>query len=711
MSGVAKTERKTAAGLSRRLVLLTGGAAGAGLVLGIDACTRGPVIGAGALTMWLAIAPDGVTTIRVVSSDLGQGAQTGLAQIVADELDADWSKIRVEMAPVTDAYFVHADSYYTGGSGSIRQLFARVSEAGAAARAMLVAAAAKFWNAPAADCSTQNGTVVHVPTGRTLSYGALANDASRLPIPVHVAPKPVAARKLIGKSIARLDIPDKVNGRAIYGIDVKIPGMRIATLAQCPFFGGKLEAVDGGPALAVKGVEQVVKLESAVAVVARNFVAAKKGLDALDPRWTRAPRAIESDAALFAMLTASIGDPASVIQTSDDQNKDAVVRRVGEKFRTAGKIVEAEYRLPILSHSPIEPMNATAYVTETACQLWAPMQNQKTMRDDLAAALKMPKSAIVLHTTKVGGGFGRRLKTDYGVLAAQVAKAAKVPVKLIWTREEDMTHDFYRPASICRMRIALNSELGLEAIEATGATTNDTATEGLAENYDVDLVVRQKEFVCPLPIGAWRSVDASINTFILESLIDEIAHGAGLDPLAYRRKLLAGKPRQLRVLDTVAGMADWGRPPSGHFQGVAFFRSAHWEAVVAEIVELSVDAANKITLHRVCCAIDVGTAVNPNQVIAQAEGGIILALSAALGEAITLKDGRVEQTNFDSYPILRLRSIPRIDVQVLESPREPIGGAGEPPVPPAAAALANAIFAATGKRIRTLPLSHGGFTV
>ncbi len=702
------------AGPDRRMILIAGAAAGAGFVLGIAGCGRNAARRAASvdLNAWLAIATDGLITIRVNVSDLGQGAQTGLAQIVADELDADWTKVIVEMAPVTDGYFVHSKGYYTGGSGSIcGEQFTRFAEAGATARAMLLATAAKRWSLRPRQCSTRDSIVTHMPTGRTYSYGELAADAARLPVPGNVALKPREARKLIGRSMARLDIPDKVNGCAIYGIDFKIAGMRVATLAQCPFFEGKLADVDEGPALAIKGVEKVIKLNNAVAVVARNFFSAKKGLDELNPQWVRPSNPITSDEAMLAALTANVGAADSKIVTPGNSDQDGALKRVAERFRSAHTIAEAEYRLPLLSHSPLEPMNATAQVTETACELWAPMQDQGSMRDDLAAALSLPKNSILLHTTKIGGGFGRRLNTDYGVLAAQVARAAREPVKLIWTREEDMTHDFYRPASLCRLRIALDSQLMIAAIEATGATTNDTAIGGLEANYDVDLVIRQKNTRFPLPVGAWRSVDASINTFVLESLVDEIAHGAGLDPLDYRRKLLAGKRRQLRVLDTAAQMAGWGHAPGGRFQGVAFFRNTHWDAVVAEIVELSVDTANKITLHRVCCAIDVGTAVNPDQVKAQAEGGINLGLSAALGEAITLKDGRVEQRNFDTYSILRLRSAPLIDVQVLESPDAPVGGAGEPPVPPAAAALANALFAATGKRIRTLPLSHSGYTV
>jgi isoquinoline 1-oxidoreductase beta subunit len=700
--------------LTRRFVLL----GGAGLTIGLVAAAywgksaKSPAVRSHDITAWIAVMPDGATIVRVINVDMGQGAQTGLAQLVVNEMDADWSKVRVEMAPVTDTYMIAHDDfsgYYTGGSGSIRRHFDILRHAGATARAMLIEAAAKRWSVDRSQCMAENGRVIWHGHGQSLSFGELAEDAARLPIPLTVPLKPRANWSMIGKPAPRLDIAEKVNGSAVYGIDVEVDDMLIATIVQCPFFGGRIQGVDEKPALAIAGVEKVVTLESAVAVVASNFWAAKRGLDALSPRWERPLAPIASDEAMFASLRQAIGASDSYVG-SVPQGADTIAR-VDAAFRSAHKIVVADYQLPLLSHAPMEPMNATAKVSPTSCELWAPMQQQSDMQEALASALGLAKDAVILHTTKIGGGFGRRLQTDYGVLAARVAKIAGKPVKLIWSREEDFAHDFYRPASVARVRAALDADMMIRAIESTGATSNDTAVGGMGGNYPVDLVIRQKNTKFELPIGAWRSVDASITTFLLESLIDEVAHEAGQDPLAYRRKLLAGKTRELRVLDTVAQMANWGQPPAGRSHGLAFFHSTGWKTTIAEIVELSVDGAKQIKLHRVFCAIDCGTAVNPDLVVAQTQGGIILGLSAATGEAITVKDGRVEQSNFDRYTVLRLAQTPEIHVQVLETPDADIGGVGEPPVPPAAPALANALFRATGTRVRTLPLSTSGFSL
>ncbi len=698
--------------ITRRIFLQTGTAASAGLILGIGACSRThpPALAPGDVTMWLHIFPDDQVLVRVNSSELGQGAQTGLAQILCDELDGDWRKLSVEMAPVTDPYMVRDGGYYTGGSQSIAKDFGTFAKAGATARALLIAAAASRWSVDAGQCRAENG-VVHGPSGQTLTYGAVAQDASRLPLPDDVALKPRAARKLIGKPVARLDIPDKVNGRAIYGIDVKRPGMLIATIAQCPFFGGALRDVDEKPALAVKGVRKVVRLENAVAVVATNFWSAKKGLAALAPAWTKPDNAIASDDAMIAVLRAQMGAGDSTVVAWPHKDVKATVAEVDAAL-ASGKVFDAEYEVQLLAHAPIEPMNATAIVNDGSCELWASMQAQSDMRGALAEALDLPKTAIVLHTTETGGGFGRRLQTDYGVQAARIARAVKAPVKLIWTREEDFGHDFYRPASIGRVRAALNDDLSLRALDLTGATTNDIAIGGWLLNYPAKAgAVRQKRVSLQLPTGSWRSVDPSITVFFLESFIDEIAHASNLDPLEYRRRLLKDSPRALRTLDTAAAMANWGSAQKGRVQGIAFFGAASWGTCVAEIVELSVDTSNRITLHKAFCAIDPGLAVNPDQIAAQAMGGMVLGLSAALGEAITLKDGQVEQRNFDTYSVPRLGAVPDIDVRVLESEGTAPGGCGEPPVPPAAPALANALFAATGKRIRRLPLSRSGFSV
>ena len=699
--------------LSRRIFLITGSAAGAGLMLGIAGCARKTAAPPHELTMWIAIAPDGITTIRVNASDIGQGAQTGLAQIVADELDADWTKVRVEMAPVTDAYMVKdGNGYYTGGSSSIHGQYDMFAKAGATARHLLVAAAAQHWGVDRDTCWTENGIVWHPDNKQKRTYGSLVPKAVHMAMPNDVDLKARKGRKLIGKPMQRLDIPRKVNGEAIYGIDVKVPGMLIATLAQCPFFGGTLKRVDEKPALAVKGVKHVVKFDNFVVVAATNFHAAKKGLDALSPQWVKPKDAVASQDAMIAALDAHAGTADNDIIVLPGKDKAKTLAAVNAALASGAKTYAADYQVQFLSHSPMEPMNATAHVTATSCEMWVSTQVPGDMRDALAKELSLPKDAVKLHLTPVGGGFGRRLQTDYGILAAKASKALGVPVKLIWTREEDMTHDFYRPTTVAKLRAALNGDKTIRALDYAGATTNDRALGGVAWNYAYgDVVLRHKNASTQVPIGSWRSVDPGITIFFIESLVDEIAHGEGLDPLAYRRALLANNPRGLRVLNAAALMAGWGNAPSGHRQGIAFFNHHAWGTAVAQVIEISVDAQSKITVHKVCCAIDPGLAVNPNQIKAQTEGGIIMGLSAALAEQITLKDGAAEQKNFDTYPVLRLKNIPEIEVLVMESEGAEAGGVGEPPVPPVAPALANAIFAATGKRIRVLPFVNSGFTV
>ncbi|HEY8950655.1 MAG TPA: molybdopterin cofactor-binding domain-containing protein [Rhizomicrobium sp.] len=698
--------------ISRRIFLITGSAAGAGLMLGIAGCARKTAPPAHELNQWISIAPDGMTTIRVNASDIGQGAQTGLTQIVADELDADWSSVRVEMAPVTDTYIADGN-YFTGGSSSIHDRFTTFAQAGATAKHLLIAAAAQHWGVDRDQCWTENG-VVYSPDGKMKrTYGSLVPKAVHMAMPNDIELKARKDRKLIGKPVARLDIPQKVNGSAIYGIDVKVPGMMIATAAQCPYFGGTLVSVDKAPALAVKGVKQVVTFDNVVVVAGTSFHAAKKGLDSLDIKWAKPKTAIATQGDVTKALHGNIGAADSLVVTLPGKDKAKTVATVNAALADGAKIYDAEYQVQLLSHSPMEPMNATAHLTKDSCELWVSTQVPGDMRDAMVKTFGLPKDAVTVHLTHVGGGFGRRLETDYGVLAAKASRAlGGVPVKLIWSREEDMTHDVYRPTSLCRLRAALNDDKTIRAIDYTGATSNDTALGGIAWNYPYgDVVLRQKRTKLQFPIGSWRSVDPGITIFFIESLVDEIAQGEGFDPLSYRRLLLSKDARARRVLDAVALMADWGSAPPGHHQGLAFFNQHSWGTAVAEVIELSVNKANKIMLHKVCCAIDPGLAVNPNQIKAQAEGGIIMGLSAALREQITLKDGRVEQTNFDTYPVLRLKEIPDIEVLVMETDGAEAGGVGEPPVPPVAPALANAIFAATGKRVRTLPFINSGFTV
>jgi isoquinoline 1-oxidoreductase beta subunit len=665
----------------------------------------------GRLNLWVLLTPDDQVTIRVPCVDMGQGSQTGLAQILADEMDADWSKVRVEMAPLTGEYLDKDGEYYTGGSQSIRFHWEAFAKAGAAARAMLLTAAAEQWGVAQASLRASNGAVIHEASGRSTRYGALAEHAAKLPLPADIVLKKPGARVLIGRPVAQIGQVDKVNGAAVYGIDMRLPGMLSATLLQCPHFGGALTRVDEAPALRVRGVVRVLKFSDAVIVVANDFWSARQGVRALSPVWSSPDGAIVSNADLYTKLREQVGAADSTVSALDKDTGRAV-QRVDAALKSGAKVVEAEYEMPLLAHCAMEPMNALARVTDTRCELWAPMQAQSDMRDALAKELGLPRDAVELHTTTIGGGFGRRLKVDYGVLAARVAKIMRQPVQLLWTREEDMTHDFYRPATVGRVRAALDKDAMIMALDYTGATTNDTASGGLARNYPLkDVVVRQKSVRFDLPVGSWRSVDPSITAFLIESFVDEIAHAHGLDPVAYRRRLLAGDARGLRTLDAAAELANWGSAPAGRHQGIAFFGSNYWGTSIAEVVELSVDTNSRITLHKVFCALDPGIAINPQLIRAQVEGGIILGLSAALAEEITIANGAVQQKNFDSYKPMRFASAPNIEVRILESPDVPIGGIGEPPVPPAAPALANAIFAATGKRIRKLPLGASGFSV
>lgn len=694
-----------------RRVFLAG--TGAGLVLAVAGAHA--VNGDGMLNAWVSVSPDGTVTIRLNATDIGQGAQTGIAQIVADEMDADWNLVRVEMAPVVEHYLTKGDDhkgYYTGGSSSISEQYDMWAEAGATARTMLIAAAAKRWNTDPASCDARAGIVRHAASGRSARFGELALLAATLPLPKDVGRKPRAARNLVGRPVPRLDIPDKVCGKTIYGIDVKRPGMRIATILQCPQFGGKLRAVDTAPALAIKGVENVVQLENAVAVVARNFWSAKRGLDALSPQWESPPAPIASEDAMFATLRVKAGAADSRFVALDNKNKAAVAQRVDAALKTSHSLFEAEYQTNLIAHAGMEPMNATADASATHCEIWAPMQDQGTMRADVAKALGLPDDRVILHTTAVGGGFGRRLQTDYGVQAARIAREVGKPVKLIWSREEDFAHDFYRPATVARVRAALNDDATIAAIDLSGASTNDTIAYGFLQNYQLGTgVSRTNRVEMNLPIGSWRSVDPSTLIFFMESFVDEIAAAHKIDPADYRRRLLTGNVRALRAIDTVTRMAGWGKTPAGRAQGIAFFDGAWWGTTVAHVVEVSVDRTSKITVHRVFTAIDPGLAVNPNQVRAQTEGGILLGLSAALTENISLTDGRTEQKNFDSYSVVRLRHVPEIAIEVLESEGVSPGGVGEPPVPPIMPAVVNAVFAATGRRIRALPLAKSGFTV
>jgi isoquinoline 1-oxidoreductase beta subunit len=664
-----------------------------------------PEAEARALNDWLLIAPDGAVTVRVNQVEMGQGAQTGMAQILADELDAPWEAVRVEMAPVRAPFLTHRGRYITGGSASIEQNIGHLRAMGAAGRDMLLRAGAARLGAAPADCRCENGQVIHAASGRRLAYGSLVADACALTPPGDPPLKERAAWKLVGKPMPRLDLPSKVDGSAIYGLDVGVPGMKVATISQCPAFGGKLASVDEGPALAVPDVVRVVKLPGAVAVVADGYWAAKTGLAALKPAWTPGRAAGVSSADISARLheLAAAGGKTAFDPPRSDP-KTALAEHTAAMAGAASRF-EATYEVPLLAHATMEPMNATARVAGGRCDLWAPMQNQSQMRHDLAQALGIDEAQVELHTTQLGGGFGRRLETDYGVLAALVAREAGAPVKLVWSRDEDMRHDVYRPATVARLQAGLGADGLPLAFRADIACLDEEPWGGIGVTpYALGAAyVAATTWNPGVPIGAWRAVDWTQNTFFVESFIDELAAEAKADPVAYRTRLLKDNPRMARLLAATAEQAGWGRPAAaGRHRGVALCERGGTACV--EIVEIE-PGGEVPRVVKVTAGIDCGTAINPGQIRAQVESGVIMALSATLRQQITLKDGAAEQAFFDSFPMVHMAEAPEIETVILETQGARVTGVGEPPVPPLPPALTNAIFAATAKRLRRLPIA------
>ncbi len=694
------------------------------LLIAIPALAGG---GAVALTGWLRIDPDGAVTILSNTSEIGQGSGTGIAQIIANELDLDWRLVRIEMAPIDEQHFNAGwGEYATYGSGGISRQFEPLRRAGAQARAMLIGAAAQLWQVPAADCDTDAGYVLHRASGKRLAYATLSIAAAQLPVPEKVTPMPRERWRFIGKAMARLDIPSKVDGSAQYGIDVRQPGMLIATILQCPNFGGRLSRVDPAPALAMPGVRHVVPLDDAVAVVADSYWRARKALAVLQPVWNlkQSPQrdSAEYDAALLAAATAG-GDV--YVSRKAGKTREQIVASYELAAKGAVRSVGQVYTFPFLSHATMEPMNGTARVDGKSAELWLPTQSQSGTRDAVAKALGLAPEAVTIHTTLSGGGFGRRVECDFALQAAAIAKATGATVKLIWSREEDMRHDFYRPAAAVHLQVELDAQ-GMPL-----AMRFDSAAESLLEHsslgppknklpvdpsgltpvpasYNIGAtMLRASTIDAGVPVGYWRSVASSQNIYAYESLMDELAAAAKVDPLAYRRRMMKPEARERRVLDAVAAQAGWDRPTPGRHRGLAIDTANG--SVVAHVVELSVDGG-KVKLHRIVTAVDCGVAVNPGSVRAQIEGGIAFALSAAFYGEITLRKGAVEQSNFNDYRLITLADMPPVQVILIDSQEAP-GGVGEEAVGPLAPAVANALFAATGKRVRTLPLFRAGFSL
>ena len=728
--------RRNTIDFSRRTFLQGSAALGAGLVIGFDAGVAQPTGGA-VVNNWLRVAPDNRITLFTSVQEMGQGAWGVHAQIVAEELDLDWSLVNVEQAPLAAGF----GSYWTGGSSSVRRMFDTLRKAGAAARVMLVEAAAERWGAARDSCSRYNGFLVQAPSGRRARFGERAVAAARRPVPENPPLKPRGKWRLIGKDVPRADIPMKVDGSLVYATDIDLPGLLTATILQAPVFGAKLKNVDPAPAMAVKGVRQVVTIQNysfklansdatvtlpdAVVVVADGFWQAKKGLEALQPEWEAPAGPLLDTDGLARQLFELSRDDDKITVTYDPNRPEAETARMqaavragaDAAFARSARVVDADYQLPLLAHAQMEPLSAVARVTADGAEIWSGTQNASGLTRVAGGLLGIDPANVRVHVLMSGGAFGRRYKHDFTSQALYIARAVGAPVKLIWTREEDMRQGWYRPAANVRLRAALGADnelLGMRINVASAGTTyarelvNEPGTQSLLYELPA-LAISGPTHQTPVPCGPWRSVPHTVNAFAIESFVDELALSVGSDPLAYRRRLLSDNPRALRVLDTIARKVNWAKPlPKGRGRGLAVWRS--FGSLVGQVAEVSASGAG-LKIDRIVCVIDCGTAVNPDSIRAQGEGSIIMALTAALNGEISLEGGRVVEGNFDGYPMLLMDQVPPIEIEVIDSPDAPIGGAGEPMTPPLAAALANAVFAATGKRLRALPLAKQGITL
>ncbi|HEX4301310.1 MAG TPA: molybdopterin cofactor-binding domain-containing protein [Rhizomicrobium sp.] len=734
---------------SRRMILLGGLGATGALVVGYavwpshrlerdDALAAKP--NEKFISNWIKIATDGTITVVVPHCDMGTGIFTALPQMAAEELDADWGQVRSEAAP-PDPLFANgalAEGFIlsgqdmtaddlpaflrgtvantfrtvagfmslqvTGGSSAIR--FTGVYGmrlAGAAAREMLVKAAAARWSVDAASCTTKASRVLHAASGRSLGYGELVADAATYTPSSNPTVKPRSQYTLVGKPIPRFDIPKKVDGTTNYGLDVKQPGMLYAAIKISPVFGGKLTSVDAAPIAQARGIKKIVYLNDAVVVVADRFWRARDAVAALDPKWDNAGNGGVTSGQIAARHTAAL--------RGADLKKD-VTKGNGADALAGGRLVEATYTVPYLSHAPMEPMNATALWKDGELEVWSGTQDGLGARAFCAKTANLPFDKVTYHLMPMGGGFGRRLPGYFNFLEHAVKTAMAlpgIPVKLIYTRDQDMQHDYYRPNVTSHFRAALDGN-GMPLAWVNDYTTDTGANAEAHIVYGIDnQALRTAKVETHVPVGPWRSVEASWHGFFIESFVDELAHAAGKDPLAFRRSLLTHAPRHLAALNLAAEKAGWGTPlPQGRARGIAMFES--FQTIVAHVVEITLAPNGALKVDRVVTAVDAGMAVNPDGMRAQIEGGIIYGLTAALNGEITIDKGAVVQANFPDYEMVRLAECPQIEVHLITSDA-PLGGAGEPGVPPLAPAIANAIFAASGTRIRELPVKNHNLTV
>jgi isoquinoline 1-oxidoreductase beta subunit len=708
--------------LSRRVFLARSAAAGGGLVIGLSlpsAARRAlaqevsPAPRKVVPNAFIRIAPDDTVTILLKHSEMGQGVSTSLPMAVAEELECGWQHVRFEHAPA-DIVYAHTafGSQMTGGSTSTWESFDQLRTAGAMAREMLIAAAANRWKVPAGECRAENGFVVN--GSRRLRFGELAAEAEKLPVPATVKLKDPKDWKLLGHATHRLDSPAKITGTAEFGMDVRRPGMLVALVARSPYFGGKATGFRAGKTKAVPGVVDVVEIPSGVAVLAENFWAARLGRDALEVDWDAGSIAGHSTAAQLEDYRRRVRTDGAVAVAKGD---------VGAALARAAKTVEAEYEVPYLAHATMEPLNCTAEVRPGSCEIWTGTQFQTNDQSVAAKIAGLKPEQVKIHTTFLGGGFGRRAnaQSDFVSEAVHLAKATGRPVKVVWTREDDIRGGFYRPLWVSRLRAGLDAGgtpvawahtiVGQSILGGTPFSSmikngiDETSVEGAADSPYLHSIADHRVDLhsptLPIPVLWWRSVGHSHTAFVVESFVDELAHAAGKDPVAFRCELLPAGSRPRRVLDSAAEAFGWERPlPAGHAAGIAVHES--FGSVVSHAAEVSVEKG-RIRVHRVVCAVDCGPVVNPDGVEAQMQSGIVFGLSAALYGEITFRDGRVEQSNFHDYPVLRMLEMPRVEVHVARS-NEKMGGVGEPGTPPIAPAVANALFALTGTRLRRLPL-------
>jgi isoquinoline 1-oxidoreductase beta subunit len=719
--------------MNRRTFIIGSAAVGGGLALGLR-LPFGPEIaraqdGSPEIGVWVAIAPDDTVNIRVVRSEMGQGTITGLAQLVAEELECDWSKVRIEYpTPGESVKRKRAwGDFSTGGSRGIRESHEYVRQGGAAARVMLVQAAANQWKVPASECTVAKSVITHAPSKRRTSYGKVAEAAAQLPVPKDVPLKDPKTWKIAGKPVKRLDTRDKVNGRMVYGIDLKMPGMLNAAIKACPVFGGTVKSFDAAQVSSMPGVRKVVQVgDDAVAVVADTWWQAKTALDKLPLVWDEGENAKVSSATIAEVLKAGLDADQAFIGNQNGNAKEALGGAV--------KKVEAVYAYPFQNHACMEPMNITARYTPDKCEVWGPTQNGEGAFAAVLAASGLPAEKVDVYKTMLGGGFGRRgaYPNDYVTQAVLIAKQMPgTPIKLLWSREEDMLHGRYHPVMQCRLVGGLDANGNLSALHMRLSGQSILASvrpeviqaqkgrdplsfQGVFESgehsftYDIpNLLIDHAMRNTHVPPGFWRGVNINQNAVFMECFMDELAEAAGQDALQFRRKLLGKSPRALGVLNAVAEKIGWGKPaPKGVYRGLAHLKA--FNSYVAGAAEISVTDGNKVKIHRIVGASDPGYAVNPAQIERQVAGSFVYGLSALFLQECTVKDGRIEQTNFHEYNSMRIAQMPKVETILMPTGGTIWGGIGEPTICVAAPAVLNAFYRATGKRIRSVPLKNHG---